>query len=215
VIVELGFVTGTLATVIGADATVLKTGGVTLLETGTVLEDAGAVLLVVLPAGFAMTALTLLTFGELAVAAAPETVARAGLDGAVGGGIVIIPLALGAALATSETSCELLDTGIAPDRLGETAPRVPPAKLRRLPTAAPETAIEVTVAGRPALKELTVPVAEPSRLLTAVGAAAGAIPGTETALPAKASGSPVLFKPAAGPLIAVPKMPPWLKTCAI
>ena len=189
-IVELGFVTDTLATVIGADATVFKTGGVTLLETGTVLEDASAVLLVLLPVGFAITALTLLTFGELTVA-------------------------LGAALATSEISCELLDTGITPDRLGETAPRVPPAELRRLPTVVPETAIEVTVAGRPALKELTVPVAELSTLLTAVVAAAGAIPDTETTLPAKASGSPVLFKPAAGPLMAVPKMPPWLKTCAI
>jgi hypothetical protein len=224
--------------VTGTDATVVKTGGLTLLAvevaaTGTVLEDVdGNVLLV-----------TLLAFGKLAVEAAAIVALTGGADG---GGIVIVPLALGAALARSETSCELLDTGIevtvgtAPDRLVEMAETetegtadaaadkllatevtVPVVEARRLSTVVVETGPEriadatpdkllaseptapVAGAAKPVVSELTVPVVELSTLLTAVVAAAGAI-----------SGSPVLFKPATGALMAVPKLPPALRTCA-
>lgn len=205
--------TGTVATVIGTGATVVKTAGLTPLavelpETGTVLEDdAGNAVLVAPLVAPVRAVLTLLAFDKLAGAGAVETAATVVLAGtADGGGIVIVPLALGTVLARSEISCELLDTGIevtvgiAPDRLVETAPRVPLVELRRFPTVAPETETE---AGKPVTSGLTVPVAELSTLLTAIAAAAGAI-----------SGSPVLLKPAPGGLMAVPKMPPALRTCA-
>jgi hypothetical protein len=215
VLVELWVATCTVATVIGADATVVKIAGLPLLavelpETGTVLEDAtddvllvGRTLLVTLPE-VPVIAVPTPAFTELEVAGAVDTAATVVLAGAADGRTVIVPLELGAALARSEISCELLDTGIevtvgaAADRLVERAPVV---EAMRLSTGVPGT------------RELTVLVVELSTLLTAVAAAA-AVPGAETTVPASGSASPVLFKPTAGALRAVPKMPPGLRICA-